>query len=244
MAQQISRLSTGRTAPCTGAVKIKFLSGISSNPLVMHVVEERGPFDVLHSPQTVALVPPVAFTPGELVGITALSSCGQPLGSVGVNLGFGQRIVVVAGDVKGDFAVSPSDVQVGIVSIAGQTSTALHLLGNRFFVRLDATDPRTGRTTTGIGVKLADGAGYFSLPDFTGDPNFPEVMVKMVDATSAPPPFGGSFWVFQSPLTDVQYRLEVRDTVAGQGLGYRLYTNSPTSGDQLCGTADTDAFPK
>jgi hypothetical protein len=85
-----------------------------------------------------------------------------------------------------------------------------------------------------------DRVGYFSLPAFTGDPAFPEVVLKMADATGAPAPFGGSFWVFHAPLTDVGYTLTITDQMRGT---VRVYTNTPSSPGQLCGGVDTSAFP-
>jgi hypothetical protein len=100
-------------------------------------------------------------------------------------------------------------------------------------------NPRNGAVTFGVPNPLGDSAGYFSLPDFTGDPTFPEIMVKMVDATGSPA-LGGDFWFFHSPLTDVQYTLTVTDQAT---LAVRTYTNTSGSPGQLCGAADTSAFP-
>ena len=87
-------------------------------------------------------------------------------------------------------------------------------------------------------MSLNDRAGYFSLPDFTGDAAFPEVMIKMADATAAPPPFGGSFWFFHASMTDVTYTITVTDQATGLT---RAYSNSGNG--QFCGGADTNAFP-
>src|SRR5580765_798557 len=68
-------------APCIGAAKIKFFraSGPAANP-TYHFLEERGPFDVIRaSNQLVNLYPPVSITPGEHIGITALTACGGPV---------------------------------------------------------------------------------------------------------------------------------------------------------------------
>ena len=56
-----------------------------------------------------------------------------------------------------------------------------------------------------------DRSGYFSLPAFTGDADFPEVFVKMVDATSV----FGDFWLFHTGLADLAYTLTVVDSVTG-----------------------------
>ena len=57
-------------------------------------------------------------------------------------------------------------------------------------------------------------------------------MVKVLDGR----PVNGRFWVFFGGLSDVEYDVRVRDTVAHAS---RTYHSGP--GD-LCGRADTDAF--
>ena len=104
---------------------------------------------------------------------------------------------------------------------------------------MTAVNPRTGSTAVGTPNSLGDSAGYFSLPAFTGDSTFPEVTVKMVDATGAPA-LGEGFWFFHAPLTDVQYRITVKDRRTG---AMKTYSNSSASPGQLCGGADTSAFP-
>ena len=125
-----------------------------------------------------------------------------------------------------------STIRSGSVS-----SPTLSLLGGRFRATLRATDPRTGNTVEGEAVPRADGFGYFSLPGFTGDPSFPEVFVKMTDGTALP---GRSFWIFHSGLTDVEYTLTVTDQATG---AVRSYRRGAPGGAELCGGADTSAFP-
>ncbi|HSD71809.1 MAG TPA: YCF48-related protein [Thermoanaerobaculia bacterium] len=112
----------------------------------------------------------------------------------------------------------------------------LTLLGGRFRTTLSATDPRTGRIAEGQAIPRADAFGYFSLPGFTGDPSFPEVLVKMTDATALP---GGRFWFFHTGLTDVEYTLTVTDQVTG---AVRTYRRPAPAQPELCGQADTAAF--
>jgi hypothetical protein len=116
------------------------------------------------------------------------------------------------------------------------SGTELSLLGERFRVTLSATNPRDGRVTSGAAIAQGDRFGYFSLPDFTGDPNLPEVCVKMIDATS----FDGNFWVFYTSLTSLSYRLTVTDSATG---AVQTYQNG-TAFYALCGGADTRAFPR
>ena len=110
------------------------------------------------------------------------------------------------------------------------------LLGNRFSAILSAVDPRTGNAGAGHAIPQKDNFGYFSLPAFTGDPSFPEVFVKMVDARS----FSCCFWVFHSGLTDLEYTLTITDNETGS---IRTYHNDRSDPSELCGGADTSAFP-
>jgi len=112
----------------------------------------------------------------------------------------------------------------------------LCLLGGRFRITLSARDPRTGRIAPGRAIEGNDRFGYFSLPEFTGDPTFPEVFVKMLDATSLQ---GGHFWLFHTGLTDLEYTLTATDLVAGS---VRVYRNERSDPSELCGGADTSAF--
>ncbi len=80
-------------------------------------------------------------------------------------------------------------------------------------------------------MSSGDRFGFFSLPDFTGDPQFPEVVVKMLDARA----IGGKFWFFYTGLTSLDYTLTVTDSVTGAVRTYESTT-------PLCGGADIDAF--
>ncbi len=243
-------------SPCPAAVKIKFfrssVSPFRSLPLLpsFDFVTERGPFDVTApvtntgiaslAVQTVALSPPVAVKAGDVIAITNLTGCGGPT--------YLDRSGAMPLPPGGSFAV-PGDITSSIPPrtlgelryvyvVAIGTGPVLGLLNGRFAVSLDATNPRTGATAKGIPTLLSDRSGYFSLPDFTGDATFPEVAVKMVDATGSPA-LGGNFWFFHSPLTDVAYTLRVRDQFTG---ATRTYTNGPGTPGQLCGGVDTSAF--
>lgn len=120
--------------------------------------------------------------------------------------------------------------------LAAPSGAELTLLNGRFRASVRATDPRTGRIAEGAALSRADGFGYFSLPAFTGDPSFPEVFVKMTDATGLP---GGGFWVFHTGLTDVGYTLTVTDSATG---AVKTYRRDAPNGPGLCGQADTSAF--
>ncbi len=107
--------------------------------------------------------------------------------------------------------------------VAGRTGTLrasgddLALMSGRFRVTLSATDPHTGTTTTGTAIARDDRFGYFSLPGLTGDPNLPEVFVKMIDGRRVT----NTFWLFFGGLTDVAYTLTLEDSVSGEVRTYQ-----------------------
>jgi hypothetical protein len=236
---------------CPAAVKIKFFRPLGAG--FFNFVAERGPFDVTAplTPggtvppvvQTVALDPPVALRQGDVIAITNVTPCGGPTWSfVGIPLpGVTPPIWSYTFDGDVTSGVGPpaasSSSYVPYVSAEGP-SPGLGLLNGRFEIQLAATNPRTGAVTLGTAQAVDDTAGYFSLPDFTGNPNVPEITVKMVDATNAAPPFGGAFWFFYSSLTDVTYTLTVIDHRTGARREYGS-AGSPA----FCGGGDTNAFP-
>jgi photosystem II stability/assembly factor-like uncharacterized protein len=112
-------------------------------------------------------------------------------------------------------------------------NTELGLLSNRFRLTLTATDPNTGGPVTGVANALGDRFGYFSLPSLTGDVAYPEVLVKMIDATGTP---DHDFWLFQGGLTSLPYALTVLDTVTGASKTYHHDLIDPAL---VCGGVDT-----
>lgn len=109
---------------------------------------------------------------------------------------------------------------------------ALSLIGGRFSVALDARRPGSAASIHGAAMASGDRFGFFSLPEVTGDPQFPEIVVKMIDGRAA----NGEFWFFQTGLTSLAYTLTVTDSVTGEVQTYESAT-------PFCGDADTRAFP-
>jgi len=116
----------------------------------------------------------------------------------------------------------------------------LCLIDGKYEASVTARRRGTAVSFPGRAIVEGDRFGYFSFPDVTGDPNFPEVFVKMLDKVDAPPPYGGSAWVFHSSLTDLEYTLTVRETESGR---VRIYP-ATRSGSLSCGQADTTAFTR
>ncbi len=136
--------------------------------------------------------------------------------------------VLRAGTANGVFAIRPG------VPSPPCTPAAAHLclLGGRYRATVMAQNPRTFVVTGGVVIQEADRFGGFSLPDFTGDAEFPEVFVKMVD-----PGGNRGAWVFHGGLTSLPYVLSITDTATGR---METYTND--SQNRFCGGADTAAF--
>jgi len=107
----------------------------------------------------------------------------------------------------------------------------LCLLGGRFRVQASVTHPSNGAVVPGRAVPSEDAVGSFSLPDLTGDPSLPEIVVKMVDASGPP---WNAFWVFYGSLTSLPYTITVTDTRSGLQEHY--------TGSGACGGADTASF--
>ncbi len=118
-----------------------------------------------------------------------------------------------------------------VFAAASAQAGALSLLGGRFSVTLQAHNPRTGQDASGSAIASGDRFGFFGLPEVTGDPELPEVVVKMVDFTA----ITGKFWFFHTGLTGFDYTLTVTDSTTG---AVRTY-GSPGN---FCGAADTEAF--
>jgi hypothetical protein len=114
---------------------------------------------------------------------------------------------------------------------APASGAVLALLQGRFSITLEARLPGSGRIVRGAVLAVGDGFGFFSLPEVTGDPQIPEVVVKMVDARS----FTGNFWFFHTGLTSLDYTLTVVDSGTG---AVRTYDRA----DAFCGAADIHAF--
>jgi len=103
-----------------------------------------------------------------------------------------------------------------------------NLAGCRFHIEAVWNDGH-GQTGFGEPVQLTNDTGYFW---FFNDTNV-ELMVKVLDAR----PINGKFWVFFGALSNVQYKIAVKDSVTG---AYRTYTNP--SGI-FASVGDTGAFP-
>jgi hypothetical protein len=107
--------------------------------------------------------------------------------------------------------------------------TVLCFQDGRFRVEARFRQPQGSLSTAGAQGTTSD-SGFF----WFGNPNNPEIFVKVLDACV--PPFD-RFWVFAAGLTNVETRLTVTDTDTGQ---VRAYDNP--QGRPFVAVQDTAAF--
>jgi hypothetical protein len=106
-------------------------------------------------------------------------------------------------------------------------ATTLCLHDGRFEIKVDWTDPRTLNQGLGMAVAGTDRTGYF----WFFNPTNIELVIKILDATTLP---GNNWWVFYGSLSDVEYNIQIRDTVTGL---HGNYHNEPLN---FCGDEDTN----
>jgi hypothetical protein len=104
----------------------------------------------------------------------------------------------------------------------------LSLLGGRFKVEVSWRD-HSGRAGFGRVIPSNDQTGFF----WFFDPANTELVVKMLDGGTV----NHEFWNFYGALSDVEYWIDVTDTVTGATHQY----HNPEG--NLCGGADTQSFP-
>ncbi|MEM6455218.1 MAG: hypothetical protein AAF772_09005 [Acidobacteriota bacterium] len=107
----------------------------------------------------------------------------------------------------------------------------LCLLDGRFRVTARWRDQRTGNEGVAGTDPRGDRSGllWFFRPDNV------ELIVKMLDGTDGP---SQAHWFFYGALSDVEYTITVQDTDTGR---VRTYVNPA---GEICGRADTGAFPR
>ncbi len=101
--------------------------------------------------------------------------------------------------------------------------------GGRFQIEVAYRNQHAGGAT-GVGTSLpgTSDSGFF----WFFDPALYELAVKVLDGTA----LNGHTWLFYGALSDVEYTLNVTDTLTG---ARKTYHNPP---GQLCGRADVTAF--
>jgi hypothetical protein len=203
--------------------------------------ESDGTFTVANNPPEVALLSPRdgdSFVGVQMLVLEAMaedredgtldglsvewrSSLDGPLGTgaevnlVASDLSEGRHeIRVTATDSAGATSVAVVTVDVGRIGTVGCADgpTTLCLNASRFQIRVDWRDHEGGSGPAQVVPARSDDSGLFSF--FASD-NW-EVLVKVLDACS----FNDRFWVFAAAATDVEYTLEVVDTLTGSSKSY------------------------
>jgi PKD repeat protein len=131
-------------------------------------------------------------------------------------------------------ASNPSGSASATLDITVTSAGVLRLnAAHSFDITLTARDQRTGATGSGIIIGQNDVYGYFSLPTLSGNAGNPELIVKIVDASS----IGQNYWVFYGTMTDLQYTLSVKENATGI---VKAYSQDPA---RPSGQFDTSGFP-
>lgn len=223
------RVAAGQDAPWTSSWR----AGTAALSIVM---DPRDPAILFASTQTGIL----KTVDG---GLTWSSQPAGPQGAVALAIDPTNSLSVYAGTLNGiehstdggaHFASLPG-LHTGVTAIQIdplQPATMYAVAGNVMKstnAGIDWVQSANELLTAHVASLLLDRSGYFSLPAFTGDADFPEVFVKMVDATSV----FGDFWLFHTGLTDLTYTLTVDDSVTGATRTYEK------PGGDYCGGADT-----
>jgi PKD repeat protein len=139
-----------------------------------------------------------------------------------------------AWDAAGEYTVtltSAGETTASTVSVSPTEILRLDV-AHPFEISIDAVSPHDGQTYASRAVAISDRFGWFSFPQITGDPDNPEVTVKLLEAK-----VDGHYWIFWSAMTSLEYTMTVRDAVTGQVQVYRKESA------EACGGWDTTSFP-
>jgi PKD repeat protein len=147
----------------------------------------------------------------------------------GGGFGTGTLIAAPLGGMEIVPAPALEPVDGAVTGTCVPSSDHLCLLDNRFQVEVAFYDQHNDQTGDGVAIAGTNQAGFF----WFFNQNNLELVVKMVDATSQPTP---RFWVFWGGLSDVQYTVDVTDTLSTQTW---RYTNPPGN---ICGGYNLGAF--
>ncbi|MGH9364856.1 MAG: PKD domain-containing protein [Thermoanaerobaculia bacterium] len=125
----------------------------------------------------------------------------------------------------------PSSPKVQPVIVSPSDTLRLNA-GHPFLVKLVATNQHNNNVQgPGQAIPQNDLFGYFSLPSLTGDPNNPEVFVKILDGR----PINGQFWVFYGHLTDLIYDITVTEVATGLTKTYHKNAGNSAGGFDTSG---------
>ena len=118
------------------------------------------------------------------------------------------RLVPAVALAAGLLMALPSAARAAETAPCVPDATTLCLNASRFKVQVAWSVPSQGTSGAGNGVALTGDTGEFWF--FSA--NNIEIVVKVVDGR----PFNGKFWVFIGSLTDVDYRVTIRDLDTGR----------------------------
>jgi len=150
---------------------------------------------------------------------------GSPAGGLAAQGFFQQPARSVSSSTVSGSEVEPLAPAAATICVA--SSTIICLNEQRFAVQVKWTDPE-GATGDGIGSNITGDTGkfyYFSSANI-------ELVLKVLDGR----PINGKFWVFFGSLSDVQFEVEVTDTLTSKK---KIYKNPPAT---FASVSDVVAF--
>ena len=127
--------------------------------------------------------------------------------------------------------VSPEGTFESVVVVSSSDTLRL-LAAHPFEISVEARDPGTGRRSAARASAWTDRYGSFAFPEITGDPDNPEVTIKVLEA-----PEDGHYWFLWSGMTSFEYTVTIRELATGRVAVHRK------EGPELAGGADTRSFP-
>ncbi|HEX5757622.1 MAG TPA: choice-of-anchor B family protein [Thermoanaerobaculia bacterium] len=142
--------------------------------------------------------------------------------------------VIVSGIEQGLFIVRPTGRAASepVPTSCRPGPDHLCLLGNRYWVDVDWTNPFDGTSGEGRAVGAGSLSGYFHF----GDPGNLELMVKVL-------PFGGDVRFFYGQLTNLEFTIRVVDTRTGVVRRYRNGPNNCGGSDLFAGASAASTAP-
>jgi len=117
------------------------------------------------------------------------------------------RVVGQPAGLTGDYRISLACLLSDRKNFCFPDDTTI-CLGGRFSFKVTAHDHQGGTPVEAVARTQSELHGFFSFPSLTGNPDNPEVFVKLIDGRAV----NGKWWIFWGGLTDLDYEISVRDS--------------------------------
>jgi len=126
------------------------------------------------------------------------------------------RVVGQPAGLTGDYRITLACLLSDRKNFCFPDATTICLAG-RFSFKVTAHGHDGGAPITAVARTQSELHGFFSFPSLTGNPDNPEVFVKLIDGRAV----NGRWWVFWGGLTDLDYEISVRDSFTRKEKSFR-----------------------